>query len=279
MSMRLPVLRLGVVGGDAAALEAFSAGLGARVGLPVTGVAFGHYAELLDAMHDGAIELAWLPPVVAVRAQARGRTLPIALPVRGGASEFFAALFAPASSPLKTLEDVVGARVAWVDKQSAAGYVVVRAELRAKGVDFAKAFASERFCGTHQAVADAVSRGEADVGATFVYLEGAAGTPPERRRVVRGGWGEGPLSVRLLALAGPIPVDVMAASIRVPVALIRAVQRALTGDRALVEAARPLFHADAFVDATPDHLQPLAALLEHLVEDPRHLSSHPPPRG
>jgi phosphonate transport system substrate-binding protein len=269
-------LRVGVAartssGDDAlgADLGAFAAALGARLGIVVTGHPFAHYADLLDAMHDGDVDLGWLPPVVAVRAQARGRTLPIALPVRDGASTFFGALFASSGSAIRAANDLAGARVAWVDRQSAAGYLVVRASLRAQGVDLERAFASESFLGSHAAVVDAVIRGAADVGATFAYTEPNAA-------VKRAGWGRA--DVRVLGLAGPIPCDVLAASIGVPVALIRAVQRAI-GPEATPElraASRPLLDTDTFVEARPEHLDPLCALLSHMAEE-RPLTIPPPP--
>ncbi|HVY44332.1 MAG TPA: PhnD/SsuA/transferrin family substrate-binding protein [Minicystis sp.] len=267
-------LRIGVADdGDEDArradLEALCEALAAELGLVVTGQTFGHYAELLDAMHAGAVDVAWLPPVVALRAAARGRTLPIALPVRGGASSFHGALFARRSFGPSSAKELRAARVAWVDRQSAAGYLVIRAGLRADGVDLARAFGDEAFLGSHDAVVGAVLAGAVDVGATFAYVDGARG--PVRRAA----WGKA--DVKVLALAGPIPADVIAASIRVPVALIRRVQRALAEAEPVRRAAGSLFGADGFIDARPEHLDALQKLLAHLADEPRP-TSIPPPR-
>jgi phosphonate transport system substrate-binding protein len=254
-----------------AQLDAFCAALADALGVVVTPHGFAHYSELLDAMHAGDAELAWLPPVVALRAAARGRTLPIALPVRGGASTFWSALFAGPSSRLRTPADLVEARTAWVDRHSAAGYLVIRAELRAQGVDLARAIGPEAFLGSHDAVVHAVLAGAVDVGATFAYAD------TKSSPVSRAAWGNA--QVRVLALAGPIPADVFAASIRMPARMIRSVQRALCSGKspALRRATEELFSAEGFLEARAEHLDPLSRLLGHMVEDPR-TNSVPPPR-
>ncbi len=252
-----------------AQLDAFCEALSGALGLVVTGRRYRHYQELLDEMHAGELDLAWLPPVVALKATARGRTIPIALPVRAGASSFHGALFCRPDYPAKNAKELSGARVAWVDRQSAGGYLVIRAALKAEGVDLTRAFAHEAFLGSHDAVVHAVLAGAVDVGATFAYLD-------LKRSVTRAAWGNA--AVKVLALAGPIPADVVAATIRMPVAMIRKVQAALcSGGDALTKAGLDLFSAEAFVPSKPEHLDALEKLMSHLGEDPR-ATSIPPPR-
>jgi phosphonate transport system substrate-binding protein len=251
-------------------LDAFCEALGAAIRSPVEPHGVGPYRDLLDAMNAGAVDLAWLPPVIALRATARGRTIPVALPVRGGASMFSSALFARAGSNLKSPKDLVAVRAAWVDRQSAAGHLVIRASLRSQGIDLDRAFSGEMFTGSHEGVVQAVQSGAVDVGATFAHLDASG------QRVLRAGWGSAAMQV--IAFAGPIPADVVAASIRMEVSRIRAVQRALCDpdDRALKSATEELFGAEGFVEARSEHLAPLNRLLGYL-EDPRHDSSIPPP--
>jgi phosphate/phosphite/phosphonate ABC transporter binding protein len=252
-----------------AQLDAFCDALAEALGTVVTGQRYRHYQELLDAMHVGEIDLAWLPPVVALRATTRGRTIPIALPVRSGASSFHGALFARTSHPAASARELRGARVAWVDRQSAGGYLVIRAGMKADGIDLANAFAHEAFVGSHDAVVHAVLTGAVDVGATFAYLD-------DQGRVARAAWGNA--DVKVLALAGPIPADVVAATIRMPVAMIRNVQNALCSSSNLLRLAGfDLFSAEGFTEARPEHMEALEKLLSHLAEDPR-ATSIPPPR-
>ncbi|MFO0755324.1 MAG: phosphate/phosphite/phosphonate ABC transporter substrate-binding protein [Byssovorax sp.] len=252
-------------------LESFCESLGAAIGSPVTAHGFGHYRDLLEAMHEGKVDVAWLPPVIALRATARGRTLPIALPIRAGTASFSSALFTRPGSAIKSPRDLIAVRAAWVDKQSAAGYLVIRGSLRAQGVDLDRAFSAESFLGSHEAVVQAVLNGAVDVGATFAHVD------PVRHTVLSAGWGD--RAVQSICFAGPIPSDVVAASIRLPVPQIRAVQRALcalASDPSLRAAADKLFGAEGFIEARPEHLDPLNRILGYL-EDPRSGSSRPPP--
>lgn len=254
-----------------ARLESFCESLSEAVGSPVSAHGFGHYRDLLEAMHEGKVDVAWLPPVIALRATARGRTIPIALPIRGGVASFSSALFTRPGSAIKSPRDLIAVRAAWVDKQSAAGYLVIRGSLRAQGINLERAFAAESFLGSHEAVVQAVLSGAVDVGATFAHLD------PTRQTVLHAGWGD--RAVQSICFAGPIPADVVAASIRLPVPAIRAVQRALcglVGHAGLRAAAEKLFGAEGFVEAKSEHLEPLNRILGYL-EDPRNDSSKPPP--
>jgi phosphate/phosphite/phosphonate ABC transporter binding protein len=243
-----------------AELDRFCAALSAATGLEVSAHEIGDYSDLLDAMQAGDIDLAWLPPVVALRVTARGKTVPIALPVRGGSPHYSTALFARPDSNIQSLADLAGARAAWVDPQSAAGYIVIRASLRQRGIDITRIFGSETFYGSHAAVSKAVLGGAADVGASFVHLD------PRRSKPRRAGWGDA--RVRMLATAGPIPGDVIAVTARLDPEKIRIVQRALVKPptEEMRAASRALFGAEEFIVTHKEHLSPIQDLLD-LVEE------------
>ena len=123
---------------------------------------------------------------------------------------------------MRSPHDLEGARAAWVDRQSVSGYLLIRAHLRSLGIMPERAFTSDRFFGSHEAVVRAVVDGSADVGATFIHLD----ERPGRRepRILRAGWGDA--KVRVIAHAGPIPSDVVAASTRLGAGEARLVQDA-----------------------------------------------------
>ncbi len=254
-----------------ARLKAFCVALSATLGVEVESHAAADYPSLLDAMNAGRVDVAWLPPVLALRAASAGRALPIALPVRGGVSSFHSALFTRADSTLRRPADLHGVRAAWVDRNSASGYLVIRASLRAQGVEPTEAFGTESFTGSHEGVVKAVLAGDADVGATFMHHR-------EGNGVWRAGWGDA--NMHVVARVGPIPADVVAAGIHMPVARIREVQRVLTegGHPELLSAARALLEADSFVKAESAHLSPLEELLDFLEDNAyRFASQFPPP--
>ncbi|MBI5531288.1 MAG: PhnD/SsuA/transferrin family substrate-binding protein [Deltaproteobacteria bacterium] len=254
------------------AVTDFCAALSSIMGVEVSAGAFPDYLALLEAMNEGQADLAWLPPVVALRSASQGSTIPLALPIRGGTAWFSAALFTRGDSAITDLQYLRGARVAWVDPQSASGYLVIRAWLRSQGLELKDVFSQEHFLGSHESVVEAVMRGDADVGATYAHLG------EDMQWVRSAGWGANP--VRVLALAGPIPSDVVAASVRLPVPVIRYIRdilvRHMTPD--LRRACASLLQAEGFIAAESEHMAPLVDLLNHFEDTARRLNSVIPPK-
>jgi len=229
--------------------------------MPVHGVGVWYYHRLVEAMDTGHVDVAWLPPIPAAQAMSRGLAVPVALPVRSGVTSYSTALFTRADAPYRSIAGLVSVRAAWVDRQSASGYLLIRAHLRALGVELERAFAADRFTGAHEEVAAAVLDGSADVGASFVHLD------PVDEHPVRAAWGDAP--VRILALAGPIPADVIAVSARLAKPSVERVRRAFVDGRhpQLRGAVRTLLGAEGFVVPRPGHLDAVAALLPRLDEN------------
>ena len=155
---------VGVARGNAAAF--FAKVLARRIGRPVDVRATPGYSELLETILDGDAEFAWLPPAVYVRAEDLAGVMPLLAGIRANRAKFRGALFAKSESELEGLASLRGRRVAWVDRNSCAGYLFPRLLLRQQGHDPDHFFSGEAHLGTHGSVVDAVERGEADVGAT-----------------------------------------------------------------------------------------------------------------
>jgi phosphonate transport system substrate-binding protein len=171
------------------------------------------YDELAVAIRDGEVGLAWLPPVPTIELEARGAASVLAIPARHGATTYHAAFIVRRGGP-KTLADLRGRRAAWVQRDSAAGYLVPRMHLAAQGFDFLRFFSRELFVHSHSAVVDAVVSGEADVGATFCNVDVPTG------KVLRSAWqddhGVSIRPIEAIATMGPIPNDALVASTEVP---------------------------------------------------------------
>lgn len=242
-------------------LGALCEALSIAIEVPVVPHAVATYTDLLAGLHWGEIHFAWLPPMIALRAIARGSASPICVPVRAGSAWYWAALFAAADSPLRGAADLRRARVAWVDHMSSSGYLVIRASLRSRGIDLAEAFGEERFARTHEEVVRAVLDGEVDVGATFAHFDDSG-------RVRYAGWGRS--TVTMLECAGPIPSDVVAVSPHLPPELAQEIGAALTGDghSDVKKAAEELLDATGFVPVTREHLRHLEDLLGYVEVPP-----------
>ena len=239
-------------------VEVFCQTLGSVIGTRVIAHTFGNYAALLDAVDEGSVHLAWLPPLLAAKSLSSGRTVPLLVPIRGDEAWYSSALFSAGDSSIRRVADLRAVRAAWVDPRSMGGYVVIRAWLRAKKIDLLATFSEESFLGTHEGVVEAVISGRADVGATFAHLE------PGRETVRVAGWGDA--KVNVIAVAGPIPSDVFAASVEASPDTLDAVTEALTGelDAELRGAALALFEADRFLPAEAERMKMLTDLVPHL---------------
>jgi len=211
------------------------------------------YRELATDFERGAVDVAWMPPLLCLELEKRKVTgHAVVLPVRNGSMTYFAALVARAGGP-ESLAEVRAARVAWVDPESSSGYLVPRLHLVASGRSLSSMFAHELMAGSHAAVLDAVESGRADVGATYCASKAPQWITP--RGEVR------PLSA--LCITGPIPNDAIVVSARVP----DAVRRGLVHWLLTLEAARSaeitaeLLGAAQFRTASFGHFAPLRRML------------------
>lgn len=218
------------------------------------------YKELADGIDDNEVGLAWMPPLPTLDLMSRGIADPVAIPARQGVTSYHAALVTRKNGP-KSLAELQGRRAAWVDRESAAGYLVPRMFLAAQGFDVLRFFSRELFVHAHAAVVDAVASGEADVGATFCHVDPSG-------RAVRGAWLDeaAPRPLEVLATMGPIPNDALVAARELPAAVRSGLLRWLVG---LDEGTRDLFDrvlsASEFRVPAPDHFD----ALRHVVRAAR----------
>ena len=258
-------------------ITAFVRALGDALGEPIDLHRAADYRALASAVEQGLVHLAWLPPLAAARAVRTGAVSPVALAVRSGATSYYAGLITQESSRIRAVTDLKGLRAAWVDRESASGFVVIRAALRGQGVNLCDAFAEDLFVRSHAEVARAVDSGRADVGATcFNFIRGAV----ELARSTYAGINGDPIGrVRLVAQAGPIPSDIFAVHRSMNAAMIGKLQTAFVGARpaALYEAAKEMMFADSFAAPESDHTRMLDALYE--MVHPEGLRSGIPPRS
>jgi phosphonate transport system substrate-binding protein len=211
------------------------------------------YSELVGALEDGALGLAWLPPIPTIDVDGEVGSV-LAIPARAGSTSYHAALVVRRGGP-KALADLKGRRAAWVQRDSSSGYLVPRMHLAAQGFDVLRFFARELFVHSHSAVVDAVSNGEADVGATYCHVDATS-------RVVSAPWldREGKINrpVEALVTIGPIPNDALVANAELPATARSAVARwLLAPDARARELFARLLDAKDFRVPAPDHYDAL----------------------
>jgi phosphate/phosphite/phosphonate ABC transporter binding protein len=178
------------------------------------------YERLAASLDDGTTQLAWLSPIPYIALSHAGRVVPLVYNERQK-KHYCSALIVPADSHVRRIADLRGARAAWVDRHSAAGYVVPRIQLAQAGVDPRTDLAEQTFAGSHEAVAEMVASNSVDFGATFAHKDD--------KNEILGPWSskEGAPRVRVLTTFGKIPSDLIVARNDVDMALRVRLTRAL----------------------------------------------------
>lgn len=173
-----------------------------RIGIPIQRREAASYEALADDVRDGRTDVAWLPPIVYVRLG--DIVTPLGSILRGGAAAYEAALIVRASSKIRTIDALRGTRAGWVDRWSAAGFVLPRVKLALLGVDPRTLFRTETFHGSHRSAIKALVAGACDCAGTYARAD-------DTGNVTAGAWSEiDGADVRVLATFGAIPPDVLA---------------------------------------------------------------------
>lgn len=207
MDASQPPIRIGLsqAGGSGWARgegERLAARLASVVGRPAVAVVLADYRSLVDCLASGALDLAWMPPAAFVEAEKKGgRALAVAS--RLGKTSYRSAIITRRDAAVASLADLRGRSVAWVDRDSASGYLFALAELL-RVLGNVGELGRQHFVGSHRAVCEAVADGWATAGATYAILD-------DDGRVDTSGWHErlGPRAreIRVIGFTRPIPGD------------------------------------------------------------------------
>lgn len=270
--MRFPILRFGVapvVDGPEfrASLQQVGHALGYWLGTTVQSRVAGGQAQLMELLSQGQIDAAWVAPVVALDCVERRTARPRIATVRQGETVYHSVLFSREDSRIKSLADLQKVIAVWVGPESASGYLVPLASLRARGVSLGRAFSEQQFGGTHEAVMRAVAEGRADVGACFAHFH-----PDDAHQLVASSWTEANVEekFRVLLAAGPIPTDVIVTHRSMDEGHQQALMAAfdwLVLQPEPAAAAKAVFQCDGFAACGDEHLRGLSKLVR-LIERP-----------
>jgi len=230
--------------------------LAKRTSREIKPVVLRNYNKLVHRMKDGDVQVAWAPPLIAIELERETQARIRLCARRAGKLDYMSAIFVKSDAAIDRPADLRGKRVAWVAKESSAGYVVPRLKLAALGLDVDSLFSEETFRRTHEAVVRAVMAGESDAGATFASFPEGASAPTSS------GWAEAGFqnpNVKVLATAGPIPSDVIAMASSLPEATAKAISSALHN---LGQPMKLLLNAESFDEPDETHFDDLRRLVD-----------------
>jgi phosphonate transport system substrate-binding protein len=221
------------------------------------------YAGLAQALEHGACDAAWSPPLVAQGLLATGIGKPLVTVGRGGRTSYYSVILARKGREAIGAQALAGARMGWVSKLSAAGYVVPALYLRSLGIEPNEIFVEQSFLGSHAAVVRALDEERVDLGATYATIARGG-----RTLVLPDG---SPAGARVVTAAGPIPGDVIFAASQLEVSAREALRGAFLSIEVRGEGALArLMNVDRFEVPTLDHFETLRRWRVRAVEsEPR----------
>lgn len=243
------------------ALDGLCVALTKMLDMPVHGINSATYEDLATELERDRVDYAWMSPTLVILLNERIQLRPLLSAVREERTEYNSALFVDGAKPYKFMEELRGSTVAWVDVTSAAGYLLPRLQLAARGIDPTRFFGKELFVHSHTEVVRAVLSGAADVGATYGQR------PTDGEPIKRAGFIDvaPDRHVRVLEWSRPIPNDVIVGHGLLPKPEQREFSNAILtlcesdhGRRLLYNA----FHAERFVTPPRNSLKPIVELVE-----------------
>ena len=125
------------------------------------------YRGLIEAMRSGNLDFAFFPPDGFVIAQKEANAQVLLKSVRFGNPFYWSAIIVRKDSGISSVGDLEDKSIAWVDPNSAAGYVFPRSEIILAGIEPDNFFSNQTFSGAHDAAVLSVLNGSVDAAATF----------------------------------------------------------------------------------------------------------------
>lgn len=158
------------------------------------------YSAVIEAMCNGAADIAWFGPASYLQAKARGCSELLALAVRNGESVYYSGIFARTNAGINGIADLKGKRLALGDVNSTSSFAVPVAMMVAAGVDPIRQAGAINMAGSHANVLKALAEGLVDAGgASFDSFEKAVNAKALD-----------PSKVKVIAKSTPIPYPPLA---------------------------------------------------------------------
>lgn len=158
------------------------------------------YGAVVEAMCNGAADIAWYGPASYLQARGRGCAELLALAVRNGESVYYSGLFARTDAGIQSIKDLKGKKIALGDVNSTSSFNIPVAMMLTEGVNPPRDAGVINMAGSHANVIKALAEGLVDAGgASFDSFEKAVNAKAID-----------PSKVRVIAKSAPIPYPPLA---------------------------------------------------------------------
>ena len=125
------------------------------------------YTGIMNLLVKGEIDIAWLATMTSVEARDNPEIQLLVKPIRFGTTSYRGIIIARQDSGIRSLRDLKDKKFAWVEKESASGYIFPKSLLLEAGLNPDKDFAEAAFLNKHDAVVLNVLLGKYDAGACY----------------------------------------------------------------------------------------------------------------
>jgi phosphonate transport system substrate-binding protein len=191
--------------------------LSKKTGLSVEAKVATSYAAAIEAMGANKVDIGWLATFSYVLAKDKYDVDLLLIVSRFGSPTYRGQIIVKRDSGIKTLKDLKGKRMAYVDPASTSGHIFPKTLLLSKGISPDHFFSKSIFAGSHNAVIFSVLKGKVDVGATY----------DDARAALAKGYPQIFKETRIIAYTKEIPNDTVCASKKLDPAVKEAIKRGL----------------------------------------------------
>jgi phosphonate transport system substrate-binding protein len=201
------------------------------LGVPVRLYEAADFNGVIQAVSSGQVDIAAIAGggYANVDAQVGDKVAPmLTLRQAEGETGYYSALVVRADSPVKSLADMRGRTLGYVDYNSTSGYLYPRAAMRRQGIDPDAFFGRTSFAGAHTQAVMALANGQFE--ATILQVSGGTPETGFTRGPLRTLSREGMIDIddfRIVWTAGPIPSEAMITRTDRPQAMIDLARGAL----------------------------------------------------
>jgi phosphonate transport system substrate-binding protein len=244
--------------------EEFGRVLTKLTGIPVRVTVASDYAAVIEALRNRTADLAFVHPGGYVLASREAKATIVVRNLWHGKSSFTSRIFVRKDGGIKSVEELRGRTIAFVDPASSSGYIYPMVLLIQKGFvknrDPKTFFKEVVFSGAHDASMRALLNGHVDAIASFdLAREQYLKDPAERERLV------------FVAETPEIPEAGICARAGLDPATLSKVRAALLQIRApeYAELLKRLYEIDGFAPAEDRDYDPVRAAIELLGARPR----------
>jgi phosphonate transport system substrate-binding protein len=230
----------------------FKSEMKSRAGIEIEFKNAKDYKDLIEQMASAKVDFGFFSPLNFVEIDKRGGVKVLLKKVYGTSEFYFSSLVVAETSKITSLKGLSGKRIAFVDPNSASGYMYPKLMLHNQGLSddaFEKIFA-----GTHDAALKLVDIGGADAAA--VWADDAAASGGAWTKLIESK--EIKFTPKVLAVSSPIPNDALVVR---EAFYNEAPDRVLKFMDALISISedsqilKELFGADRLVTATSRHYE------------------------